>query len=95
MVRVKHAQPGDEGARRYVRMDRVPPRHRESGAPLRGIGGAAASRRAARQRGLTVRSTVHCLIAAVAIRTGTPVLTRDRNYFALAQVSALEIVAAR
>jgi len=49
--------------------------------------------RAARARGLTVRSTVDCLIAAVAIRTGTPVLARDRDYAALAEVSPLEVVA--
>jgi predicted nucleic acid-binding protein len=55
---------------------------------------AASLWRAARERGLTVRSTVDCLIAAVAIRTDTPVLARDRDYGALAQVSALEIVAA-
>jgi predicted nucleic acid-binding protein len=41
-----------------------------------------------------VRSTVDCLIAAVAIRTDTPVLARDRDYGALAQVSALELIAA-
>lgn len=56
---------------------------------------AASLWRTARQRGLTVRSTVDCLIAAVAIRTGTSVLARDRDYVALAQVSALQIVAAR
>lgn len=56
---------------------------------------AASLWRTARQRGLTVRSTVDCLIAAVAIRTSTPVLARDRDYAALAQVSPLEIIATR
>lgn len=56
---------------------------------------ASALWRAARARGLTVRSTVDCLIAAVAIRTGTPVLARDRDYDVLSQVSALEVVAER
>lgn len=56
---------------------------------------ASALWRAARARGLTVRSTVDCLSAAVAMRTGAPVLARDRDYDALAQVSALEVDAVR
>lgn len=52
---------------------------------------AAALHRLARMRGSTVRSSVDCLIAAVAIRTGVPVLTLDRNFDALAQVSDLVI----
>lgn len=45
--------------------------------------------RAARKRGLTVRSSVDCLIAACAIRHGAEVLHRDRDYAQLARVSAL------
>jgi predicted nucleic acid-binding protein len=52
---------------------------------------AAALYRAARTRGSTVRSSIHCLIAAVAIRTGIPVLTVDRDLEALARVSDLVI----
>jgi predicted nucleic acid-binding protein len=52
---------------------------------------AAALFRLARTRGSTVRSSVDCLIAAVAIRTGVPVLTLDRDFDALAQVSDLVI----
>lgn len=45
--------------------------------------------RAARKRGLTVRSSVDCLIAACALRHDLEVLHRDRDFPALAQVSAL------
>ncbi len=45
--------------------------------------------RTARQRGLTVRSSVDCLIAACALRNGLTVLHRDRDYALLAQVSGL------
>ena len=45
--------------------------------------------RAARRGGLTVRSSVDCLIAACAIRNGLTVLHRDRDYTALSRVSPL------
>lgn len=45
--------------------------------------------RSARSRGLTVRSTVDCLIAAIAIDHGLPLLTADRDFAFLAQVSDL------
>jgi predicted nucleic acid-binding protein len=45
--------------------------------------------RSARSKGLTVRSSIGCLIAAVALRTGSPVLALDRDFDALAQVSDL------
>ncbi|HEX3695494.1 MAG TPA: PIN domain-containing protein [Polyangia bacterium] len=45
--------------------------------------------RAARKRGLTVRSSVDCLIAACALRHDLEVLHRDRDYEALASVSLL------
>ncbi|MFN2347712.1 MAG: PIN domain nuclease [Dermatophilaceae bacterium] len=47
--------------------------------------------RAARSKGLAVRSSIDCLIAAVALRTGTPVLARDRDFDTLAQVSDLVV----
>lgn len=46
--------------------------------------------RSARRRGLAVRSSVDCLIAACALRHGLTVLHRDRDYPALAKVSALQ-----
>jgi predicted nucleic acid-binding protein len=50
---------------------------------------AVALYRTARRRGLTVRSSVDCLIAACALRHDLTVLHRDRDYPALAKVSAL------
>lgn len=46
--------------------------------------------RDARRRGLTIRSGVDCVIAACALRNGLIVLHRDRDFGALANVSALE-----
>ena len=46
--------------------------------------------RMARKQGLTVRSSVDCLIAACALRHGMTVLQRDRDYPQLAKVSALQ-----
>lgn len=45
--------------------------------------------RAARRSGLTVRSSVDCLIAACALGHELEVVHRDRDYPALARVSAL------
>ncbi|MEX0836314.1 MAG: PIN domain nuclease [Nitriliruptor sp.] len=50
---------------------------------------AAQLYRAARSKGLTVRSSIDCLIAAVALRTSSPVLALDRDFDALAKVSDL------
>jgi len=46
--------------------------------------------RSARRAGVTVRSSVDCLIAACAIRHGIPVLHRDRDFSSLARVSSLK-----
>jgi predicted nucleic acid-binding protein len=46
--------------------------------------------RQARRAGVTVRSSVDCLIAASAIRHGLTVLHRDRDYTALSKISALQ-----
>ena len=46
--------------------------------------------RAARRSGITVRSSVDCLIAACALRHDLIVLHRDRDCPALARVSALQ-----
>jgi predicted nucleic acid-binding protein len=51
---------------------------------------AVALYRAARRQGLTVRSSVDCLIAACALPHGLTVLHRDRDYPRLAKVSALQ-----
>ena len=50
---------------------------------------AAGLYRAARRQGLTVRSSIDCLIAACAIRGNHTVLHRDRDFPLIAQVSSL------
>jgi predicted nucleic acid-binding protein len=45
--------------------------------------------RAARRAGLTIRSSVDCLIAACAVRADVELLHRDRDFPALARVSSL------
>jgi predicted nucleic acid-binding protein len=47
--------------------------------------------RTARRAGYTVRSGVDCLIAACALRHRLTVLHHDRDYDALARVSALDV----
>lgn len=47
--------------------------------------------RTARRAGLTVRSSVDCLIAACALRNGLPVLHDDRDFDHLATVSPLTV----
>jgi predicted nucleic acid-binding protein len=47
--------------------------------------------RRARAAGLTVRSSVDCLIAACALRHGLTVLHRDRDFGFLARVSPLRV----
>jgi predicted nucleic acid-binding protein len=50
---------------------------------------AVALYRSARRVGLTVRSSVDCLVAACALRHDLEVVHHDRDYAALAQVSPL------
>ena len=45
--------------------------------------------RTARKRGLTVRSSVDCLIAACAVRQDLEVLHRNRDFAAIARVCSL------
>jgi predicted nucleic acid-binding protein len=45
--------------------------------------------RAARRQGLTIRSSVDCLIAACALRHDLPVLHIDRDYELLSRISTL------
>jgi hypothetical protein len=46
--------------------------------------------RSARRAGITVRSSVDCLIAACAVRHGLTVVHVDRDFASLAQVAPLE-----
>ncbi len=53
---------------------------------------AAQLYRSARTKGLTVRSSTNCLLAVVCVRTASPLLARDRDFEALAQVCDLALV---
>jgi predicted nucleic acid-binding protein len=55
---------------------------------------AAAIYAASRRQGLTVRQHIDCLIAAVAIRAGLPILARDRDYELISQHTALQLAIA-
>ena len=46
--------------------------------------------RQGRRRGITIRSSVDCLIAAIAIENAVPVWHRDRDFTAIAAYTALE-----
>ena len=53
---------------------------------------AAALHRAGRKAGTPIRATTDCLIAAVCIRDGLPLLHDDRDFDHLAEVSDLAVV---
>lgn len=50
---------------------------------------AAALYRTARKNGVTIRSTVDCLVAAVCIRSGVPLLHADVDFDRLSRISEL------
>ncbi len=58
------------------------------------LAGAELYRRG-REKGRTIRSSADCLIAAIAIENGVPVLHRDRDFDAIATFSGLRIAKAR
>ena len=60
--------------------------------PLELYVAAADIYRQGRRKGLTIRSATDCLIAAIAIRNGTPVWHRDRDFEAIARFTALETI---
>ena len=47
--------------------------------------------RSARRSGVTIRKTIHCLIAAVCVRKRVPLLHADADFDRLAGCTALEI----
>jgi predicted nucleic acid-binding protein len=49
---------------------------------------------ACRRSGKTPRSTIDCLIAAIALRHDVPVLHRDRDFDAIAACTKLQVVTA-
>jgi predicted nucleic acid-binding protein len=54
---------------------------------------AASLYREARRRGVTIRKTLDCLIAAPCVRTGAPLLHADADFDRLATCSPLRIFA--
>lgn len=79
----------DEAAYRTARESMLALPCVESPIPLERFDEAASLYRTARRAGVTVRSSVDCLIAACAIRHGVGVVHRDRDFGALARVSPL------
>jgi len=53
---------------------------------------AARLYRICRSKGVTIASTVDCLIAQMAIRHGLELLTRDRIFLAISQVAPLRLM---
>ncbi|HEV8560627.1 MAG TPA: PIN domain nuclease [Actinophytocola sp.] len=53
---------------------------------------AAGIYRAARRRGITIRSTIDCLIAAACIRADLELLHSDRDFDQLAELTTLNVV---
>ena len=79
----------DEGAYRRARDAMFALPLVESPLEARLVSEAVELYRSARRNGLTIRSSVDCLIASCAIRRDLEVLHRDRDYAAIARVSAL------
>jgi predicted nucleic acid-binding protein len=79
----------DESAFRLARTSMMALPAVESPLGIEVVEAAVGLYRAARRAGLTVRSSVDCLIAVCALRHDLTVLHRDRDYPALAKVSAL------
>ena len=59
--------------------------------PLESYLEAAEIYRVANRKGFTIRSSVDCLIAAIAIRDGVPVMHADRDFDVIARFTALRI----
>ena len=53
---------------------------------------AAALYRQCRAKGLTIRSTIDCVIARLCLRDGLPLLAKDRDFDRMAQIVALKLV---
>jgi hypothetical protein len=78
-----------EGAFRTARSAMLALPRVESPLPESLVLEAVALYRSARRTGLTIRSSVDCLVAACALRHDLEVLHHDRDYAALAEVAPL------
>ena len=54
---------------------------------------AAALYRTCRTRGVTIRSTIDCVIAQMCLRDGQPLLAKDRDFERIAEQTELRLVA--
>lgn len=54
---------------------------------------AAALYRACRAKGVTIRSTIDCVIAQICLRDGQPLLAKDRDFERIAEKTELRLVA--
>ncbi len=79
----------DEGAFREIREALESATMLDDPLPQRRFLEAAELYRSARRMGITVRSSVDCLIAACAIHHNVPVLHSDRDFAQLSRISAL------
>ena len=52
---------------------------------------AAAIYRKARQKGITIRNAIDCLIAAIAIDSKIPILQRDKDFRYIAELTTLTL----
>ena len=57
-----------------------------------GYARAAGLYRLCRSKGYTIRSTIDCLIAQMCLRDGLPLLTKDRDFEAIASCAPLRLV---
>ena len=53
---------------------------------------AAGLYRLCRSKGITVRSTIDCLIAQMCLRDNLPLLTKDRDFIGIAKCTRLQLV---
>ena len=80
---------GQEAAFRTARTAMLALPRVESPLPESLVLEAVALYRGARRTGLTIRSSVDCLVAACALRHDLEVLHHDRDYTALAEIAPL------
>jgi predicted nucleic acid-binding protein len=80
----------DEGAFRKAREAMLALPMVEAPLRLEVVDDAVALYRSGRRSGLTIRSSVDCLVAACALRHGLTVLHHDRDFELLQQISPLD-----
>lgn len=80
----------DEGAFRKAREAMLALQMVEAPLRLELVDDAVALYRTGRRSGLTIRSSIDCLIAACALRHGLTVLHHDRDFELLKQISPLD-----